>query len=132
MFHKVLAWYRGLSKGWKYVAWIVVVVVAVVSVVVFALPWVLSSRLRDQVKVLKADAALGKARGQIDAARAEVADLKGDRDKALASERVHAAEEIKVDGRIAQIDEKLDKDQAKVKEQTHDDQADWFSKRYPR
>jgi phage I-like protein len=108
-----------------------VAVVAVASVLIFVIPWVMSSRLREQIKKLKADAALGEASGKIAVAREQVDELKAVRDQALADEQAHAAEEDDVDGRIAQIDKQLDDGQAKVKEQTDNEQADWFRKRYP-
>jgi hypothetical protein len=131
MFYRVLAWYRGLG-GWQYVAWIVVAVVAVVSVAVFAIPWLTSSKLRKQVRELKADAALGKAKHEIAASKAVVQRYKDERDQALVNAQAHAEEEKEVDDRIDQIDEQLIDDQNKVQEQTDGEQADWFNKRYNR
>ena len=130
MFHKTLNWYRSLSKGWKAVSWVVVVVSAVLSFVIFALPWITSSRLRKQIKRLKTESAIGKARYQLQDVRDKMADLELVRDEAIASEVMHAREDGKVDIRLGKIDDRLAKAQERIKEQSDVDQGSFFNRRY--
>ena len=130
MFHRTLKWYRTLKTGWKAVAWIVVVLVAVCSFAVFALPWLMSSRLRTKVRKLEAEAALGKAKQQIQVARRKVADLEVVRDEALASEQEHAAEEVALDVQLEKVQVALEAAQTKVEGQTNEEQGRFFNSRF--
>ncbi|MCK4792587.1 MAG: hypothetical protein KAV87_53150 [Desulfobacteraceae bacterium] len=130
MFYRVLNWHRSLSGGWKVVAWVVVALVAVVSVVFLAIPWATSSRLRKQVKRLKTESAIGKARYQLQDVRDKMADLELVRDEAIASEVMLAREDGKVDIRLGKIDDRLARAQAKIKEQSDADQGSFFNSRY--
>lgn len=130
MFYRTLNWYRTLGNGWKAIAWVIVAVVAVSSFVLFALPWMLSARLRKQVKRLKTDAALGKARYKISEAMDVITDLEFQRDRFVASEVAKAIQDAKVDVRIGKIDARLEAAQERIKEQSSNEQGDFFNNRY--
>lgn len=130
MFYRVLAWYRGLSKKWKWIAWIVVAVVAIASVLIFALPWLMNARLRNKIKTLQADASVAKAKYQIEDAKKKVDGLEAIRDKAIADEAKHALKEEKFDKKVVEIEDMLKIAQNKVEEQTNDQQGNFFNDRY--
>ena len=130
MFHKTLAWYRSLRPAWRWIAWIAVAVIAVVSFVVFVIPWIANASLRDKVRALQADAAVTKAKYQIETAKKKVAVLEAARNQSLAKEAELALEDAKLDDEIADVSAQLEQQQKKVEVQTDEQQNDFFNKRY--
>ena len=120
MFYRTLNWYRSLKFKWKVFAWIVVVVVAVVSFVLFALPWIISGRLRRKVRTLQAEAAFGKAEQKLKRAKLEIESFEALRDKALKSEKKHAKQEKELAAKIALAESSLIKAKQRVEDQTDD------------
>ena len=127
MWQRLMKWYRGLHPGWKVIAWVVPVLAVFF---IFVLPWLLSSRYRAQVTALKGEAIIGEAKHVIDGAKEDVEALEHVRDEALEREGELVKEEDKVDAEIADVNAEFEKKKAKVKEQTSEEQADFFNDRY--
>lgn len=130
MFHRTLMWYRGLPSWSKFFAWIVLAVVAVVSVVVFAIPWLVNSRLKTQVTKLRAEASIADARRKIAVAKERVSGLEKERDAALDRENALAKEDVLISERLNSMDGELKSAQEGVKELTDEKQGDFFNRRY--
>lgn len=128
-YNRTLRWYRSLGKG-KWIAWVVVVVVAIALVVAVAASWLLSAKYRRQIAELRQNEVIGEAREGIAVAKGKSEFLEAARDAALGREKVLAGEEAKVDKTIAAIDEGHDRKKKKVKGQTHEEQSDFFNNRY--
>lgn len=130
MFYRTLNWYRTLKFKWKVFAWIIVVVVAIVSFVLFALPWIISGRLRKKVRTLQAKAAFGKAEQKLKRAELEIESFEAVRDKALKSEKKHAKREKQLSAKIALAESRLINAKQKVEDQTNAQQSEFFNNRY--
>lgn len=130
MFYQTLKWYHTLSSGWKTVAWIVVILAGLVSILVFFVPWILNSKFRDKIKKLQVEAAVSKAKYQIVEVNKKVKTLEQTSDEALKSEAQHALEEAAIDKELIKVADRLHKIKSKVKDQSDAQQGEFFNSRY--
>lgn len=131
MFQKTIKWYRGLG-WWKWIAWVIVAVVAAGSFLVFVWPWILSAKYRAMARTVKADAAVGGARHDIEAGKVKIGALIDERDRAVQNAANKGKEADALRGDIERIDGEISERQRKVKGQTDDEKVGFFNKRYPR